>query len=98
MSEWRGLHNPERHRVEASGLTSCRNCADTGCSRVCPCWCCLQAEVERLTDALHESEMAREELRKALADRDRRIAEALALCYTPFDADIVEILQGESNE
>ena len=49
MSEWRGLANPERHRVEASGLTSCRNCANTGCSQVCPCYCCLAAVVERLT-------------------------------------------------
>ena len=69
----------------------------------------LAAEVEWLTDAPHESEMAREELRKALAERDQKIEEALARlqwagckvrgCSNPSCATVHEvqaILRGES--
>ena len=58
MSEWRGLHNPERHFDDGGdSLPECWDC-ETECLASRPCRCCLAAEV---------------------ADRDQRIAAALAL-------------------
>lgn len=59
MSAWRGLTNPEQHRVTSiPGMAYCVVCGDEVCCwRVEPCRCCLAAEVERLTaerDALRE--------------------------------------------
>ncbi len=53
MSEWRGLHNPERHKGNQPD-TRCVRCH--GGYEVCepdaPCYCCLAAEVESLQEAL----------------------------------------------
>ena len=43
MSEWRGLHNPQWHSVDATGLASCPTCG-ASCAPVRPCRCCLMAE------------------------------------------------------
>ena len=52
MSEWKGLHNPERHLiVNAARMCTCTRCAErwgVWCGPVYPCRCCLAAEVEAL--------------------------------------------------
>ena len=57
MSEWRGLHNPERHNFqpdvtdETGTLTAVcweRTCSGHECYENYPCQCCLAAEVEAL--------------------------------------------------
>lgn len=57
MSEFRGLHNPERHRLLSDGTTFCDDSDEDvetywGCIEDCypddPCRCCLAAEVEAL--------------------------------------------------
>ena len=50
MSAWRGLANPERHRVTSiPDMAYCVVCGDEVCCwRVEPCRCCLAAEVEVL--------------------------------------------------
>lgn len=55
MSAWRGLTNPERHRVTSiPDMAYCVVCGDEVCCwRVEPCRCCLAVE-ERLTAALAE--------------------------------------------
>ena len=68
MSEFQGLHNPERHKSFSGEWAECLPDLG-GCLSECgegdPCRCCLAAEVKRLT--------------AELADRDRRIDAALAL-------------------
>ena len=52
MSEWVGMHNPERHHPYG-GRIICDWCSDIVGGGPCyddlPCRCCLEAEVERLT-------------------------------------------------
>ena len=53
MSEWKGLHNPERHTEMPLGIYGCWHCARNGdphedCTPEWPCYCCLAAEVEAL--------------------------------------------------
>ena len=53
MSEFRGLHNPERHITTISGKRAMCNWEgqhnhDTWCDQTNPCYCCLAAEVEAL--------------------------------------------------
>jgi hypothetical protein len=53
MSEWMGLHNPERHITTISGKRAMCNWEgqhnhDTWCDPTDPCYCCLAAEVEVL--------------------------------------------------
>ena len=57
MSEWQGLHNPERHITTTSGKRAmCANEGmhnhDTWCDPENLCYCCLAAEVERLRAAM----------------------------------------------
>jgi len=52
MSEWRGLHNPERHEPHG-GIADCiietaNPVMARWCTRDHPCRCCLAAEVEAL--------------------------------------------------
>lgn len=60
MSEWRGLHNPERHKSfsgewadmpYAECLPELGGCLSE-CSEGDPCRCCLAAEVERLAERI----------------------------------------------
>ena len=46
LSEWRGLHNPERH--ERNGIAAWCSDEDITCSVEKPCYCCLAAEIEAL--------------------------------------------------
>lgn len=84
MSEWRGLHNPDRHfqAQTGAGQKCLRNFG--GCGEYCipdhPCGCCLAAEVERLTAKL---QAVRDQYAGALATRDRRTHEALAALHQP---------------
>ena len=82
MSEWRGLHNPERHRSipdpdrwgDDFAVVACLDC-ETNCYESMPCRCCLAAEVERLTaerDALRAGGAV------AQAAAGKRIAELAA--------------------
>ncbi|MBK8168450.1 MAG: hypothetical protein IPK64_21075 [bacterium] len=52
-TQWRGLHNPERHDEMPLGIYGCWHCARNGdphedCTPDWPCYCCLAAEVEVL--------------------------------------------------
>src|SRR5574343_1889736 len=51
MTQFRGLHNPDRHIPDMLGVISrCAECGDTGglCHPDSLCRCCLVAEVETL--------------------------------------------------
>ena len=68
MSEWRGLHNPERHGINRSGVTACISELDgCGChcyaDQLCPC--CLESEVEALTARAEKAEAALARVREA---------------------------------
>lgn len=57
MSEWRGLHNPERHsRFEVGGGVTCERCWAGDYRAVCypdqPCRCCMDEEARVLRSAL----------------------------------------------
>lgn len=114
MSEWRGLHNPERHEAfTVGGANPCVSC-NLLCDSEWPCRCCLAAEVERLTERVRVLEVERDLAHEAsyiktkklrdtaavLAERDQRIARALAYCddWKPisFAWSIQRILDGES--
>jgi hypothetical protein len=130
MSEWRGLHNPERHEAfTVGGANPCVSC-NILCDSEYPCRCCLQAEVERLTgnweDAILRGkdlirqvidleakakrltvkiEQVKQAAAESLADRDRRIAAALALLQPDAGGwcdclahRIGRALRGESDE
>ena len=83
MSEWRGLHNPERHEPYAGQFAGYAECLPVlgGCLAECgeddPCRCCLAAEVERLTEAVGHLRKVETDLTAALAERDRRIRKAI---------------------
>ncbi len=48
-TQWRGLHNPERHfSAFGTGTPLCEECGDALCVPSNPCYCCLAAEVEAL--------------------------------------------------
>jgi hypothetical protein len=48
-TQWRGLHNPERHfSAFGTGTPLCEECGDALCVPSNPCRCCLAAEVEAL--------------------------------------------------
>jgi hypothetical protein len=48
-TQWRGLHNPERHfSAFGTGTPLCEECGDALCVPSNPCYCCLEAEVEAL--------------------------------------------------
>lgn len=48
-TQWRGLHNPERHfSAFGTGTPLCEECGDALCVPSNPCYCCLEAEVEVL--------------------------------------------------
>ncbi len=51
MSEFRGLHNPERHKGNQPD-TRCVRCHGgyEVCAPDAPCYCCLAAEVESLRE------------------------------------------------
>lgn len=48
MSEFRGLHNPERHRPDTGSCAACM----TDCWVPQPCRCCLAAEVKALREQI----------------------------------------------
>ena len=75
MSEFRGLHNPERHRLLSDGTTFCDDSDEDvetywGCIEDCypddPCRCCLAAEVQLLRAQVQ----AVRELHRPCADPD----------------------------
>ena len=86
MSEWRGLHNPEchaqRHPASPHDTAICMTCGGDGCYHERPCYCCLKAEVERLTAALDEQALILKAHTEALADQDRR-TEAVRELHKP---------------
>ena len=48
-TQWRGLHNPERHfSAFGTGTPLCEECGDALCVPSNPCYCCLETEVEIL--------------------------------------------------
>ena len=66
MSEWRGVHNPERHSfwtttIQGNVWCNCTAANCGPCAEHFPCRCCLEAEVERLTAVV-------ERVRKACND------------------------------
>ena len=55
-TQWRGLHNPERHfSAFGTGTPLCEECGDALCVPSNPCYCCLEAEVEVLRAFVPES-------------------------------------------
>lgn len=101
MSDFRGLHNPDWH--DSVGVRAWCRCG-TWCSEDAECDCCelveLRAEFERLTARAEAAEAEVERLTEALAERDQKIADALAYCddWKPiaFGWKIERILRGES--
>lgn len=80
-TQWRGLHNPERHfSAFGTGTPLCEECGDALCVPSNPCYCCLEAEVEVLR-ALVE----------ALRAQVARVREAVAYAERNYDAPIVTI-------
>ena len=112
MSEFHGLHNPERHKAFSGQWAECLPDLG-GCLSECgdgdPCRCCLASEVDRLTAKIEQVKQAAAEV---LAERDRRIAVALephvvrewpgtkicASCLVPWPCRYVKVLRGESDE
>lgn len=73
MSEWRGLHEQDYHSPWLDGIRALCTICQQDCEADDVCYCCQRnAEVERLT--------------ADLADRNRRIEEALALHWDRHDA------------
>ena len=70
MSEWRGLHNPDRHAPTSVGDLAWCNVCDSACYTTAACCCCLAAEVNRLTALLKAAD-------DVVASQDRRIEKAL---------------------
>ena len=105
MSEFRGLHNPERHtdpNESALGITYCTTCSHVPLDEVCteddPCSCCWQDEVaERaIAEVTAEVEALRakvQAVREACADHPG--ACLCGKCWVPVDArGILDILDG----
>ena len=96
MSEWRGLHNPERHDEMPLGIYGCWYCARNGdphedCTAEYPCYCCLAAEVEALRAQVQR---VREVCDDApLAWQEEPGDEPVACVYVP---SILEALDGGS--
>lgn len=86
MSAWRGLTNPEQHRVTSiPDMAYCVVCGDEVCCwRVEPCRCCLAAE-ERLTAALAEREVCPDHHRDT-PDPEPETGEIVTLCHHGLDA------------
>lgn len=88
MSEFRGLHNPERHITTISGKRAMCNWEgqhnhDTWCDPVNPCYCCLAAEVEALRVHITVRDIAlrqcaeHAEALRAQVQRVREVAESI---------------------
>lgn len=86
VSAWRGLTNPEQHRVTSiPDMAYCVVCGDEVCCwRVEPCRCCLAAE-ERLTAALAEREVCPDHHRDT-PDPEPETGEIVTLCHHGLDA------------
>lgn len=74
MSEWRGLHEQDYHSPWLDGIRALCTICQQDCEADDVCYCCQRnAEVERLT--------------ADLADRNRRIEEALAFLHHPTEVN-----------
>lgn len=97
MSEWRGLHNHERHsRFEVGGGVTCERCWAGDYRAVCypdqPCRCCLAAEVEALREKVKQHEVVfkvQAEALKSTREQMQRVRDAIQVADDLWDADLV---------
>lgn len=88
MTQFRGLHNPERHTPYAvngdPAVAWCRdNCEHgngTQCAMVDPCRCCLAAEVEALRDEVNLIELSCGDWKKRALAAEAQVQAVRDLC------------------
>jgi hypothetical protein len=86
---WRGLHNPDRHRLIMPSVSVAVQCS---CGNLCderyPCQCCLAAEVEALraqVQRVREVTVAVPDDAYDLDSYTRGASDALALIHAALD-------------
>lgn len=70
MSDWRGLHNPERHRVAEDGVTECDTCGLVECHPNYLCNCCIASEIETLREERDQARVQVQRVRELCEQPD----------------------------